>query len=57
MNQALTTIAMLAAFALVGGGVWALTRAGVSRLKAWLMIVAGLVVLFNVWIASLPPPR
>ena len=56
VNQTLTTIAMLAAFALIGGGVWALTRPGISRLKAALMVAAGLVVLFNVWINTLPPP-
>ena len=57
MMQAALTAAMFAAFALVGTGVWMLVRGVGTRLKAGLMIAAGVVTIFNVWINSLPPPR
>jgi hypothetical protein len=45
-----------AAFALIVAGIWLLRQPGANRLKAMLMIVAGLVILFNGWINSLPIP-
>jgi hypothetical protein len=45
-----------AAFALVVMGGWLLRQPGGNRTKAVLMIVAGLVILFNGWINSLPVP-
>jgi hypothetical protein len=55
-SDAMLTLAMLAAFALILGGLWLLRAAGGSRVKAGLMIGAGLVTIFNVWINTLPPP-
>ena len=54
MMQALVTAAMLAAFALIGTGVWMLVKRVGTRLKAGLMITAGVVTIFNVWVNSLP---
>jgi hypothetical protein len=45
-----------AAFALIAMGVWLLRQSGGNRVKAALMVVAGLVILFNGWINSLPVP-
>ena len=45
-----------AAFALIVAGIWLLRQPGGNRVKAALMIVAGLVILFNGWINSLPVP-
>jgi hypothetical protein len=45
-----------AAFALIAMGVWLLRQSGGNRIKAALMVVAGLVILFNGWINSLPLP-
>ena len=56
MMQAALTAAMFAAFALIGTGVWMLVKRVGTRLKAGLMIAAGAVTIFNVWINSLPPP-
>lgn len=56
MMQAALTAAMFAAFALIGTGVWMLVKRVGTRLKAGLMIAAGVVTIFNVWINSLPPP-
>ena len=56
MIQAALTAAMFAAFALIGTGVWMLVKRVGTRLKAGLMIAAGVVTIFNVWINSLPPP-
>ncbi len=49
-------LALVAALALVLGGVWLLRQPGSNRTKALLMMVAGLVVAFNAWINSLPLP-
>lgn len=53
---ALLGLAVLAALALAGVGGWALATGRGDRLKAGLMIGAGIVVLINVWLYSLPPP-
>lgn len=45
-----------AAFALIATGIWLLRQPGGNRLKAGLMIVAGVVIMFNGWINSLPLP-
>lgn len=45
-----------AAFALIAMGIWLLRQSGGNRVKAALMVVAGLVILFNGWINSLPVP-
>lgn len=52
----LTGLALVAALALVAGGLWLLSQPGGNRSKAILMMVAGVVVAFNAWINSLPPP-
>ena len=56
MIQAALTAAMFAAFALIGTGVWMLVKRVGTPLKAGLMIAAGAVTIFNVWINRLPPP-
>lgn len=50
-------LALVAALALVLGGVWLLRQPGGNRTKALLMMVAGAVVAFNAWINSLPLPN
>ena len=45
-----------AAFALIATGIWLLRQPSGNRTKAALMVVAGLVILFNGWINSLPVP-
>jgi type IV secretory pathway VirB2 component (pilin) len=49
-------LAAAAAFALIATGIWLLRQPGGNRLKATLMIVAGIVILFNAWINTLPVP-
>lgn len=59
MNEAPSIIfglAAAAAFALIATGIWLLRQPGGNRLKATLMIVAGIVILFNGWINTLPVP-
>lgn len=51
-----TGLALVAALALVLGGLWLWRQPGGNRTKAVLMIVAGAVVAFNAWINSLPLP-
>jgi hypothetical protein len=46
----------LAAFVLIGFGIRGLMVRDIDRLKAGLMIGAGVVVLINVWLYALPPP-
>jgi hypothetical protein len=55
-SDAMLTLAMLAAFALILGGLWLFRAPGGNRLKAGLMVGAGLVTIFNVWINTLPMP-
>lgn len=50
----LLTLAVLASFALIGGGAWLLARRR-ERRRAWLMVAAGAVTLFNVWSWSTLP--
>ena len=52
----LTGLGLIAALALVVGGVWLWQQPGGNRTKAVLMMVAGLVVAFNAWVSSLPVP-
>ncbi|MBU6166692.1 MAG: hypothetical protein KGQ52_11260 [Alphaproteobacteria bacterium] len=52
----ITGLALVAALALLAGGVWLLGQPGANRTKAVLMMVAGLVVAFNAWVNSLPLP-
>ena len=52
----LTGLALVAALALVIGGVWLWGQPGGNRTKAVLMMVAGLVVAFNAWVVTLPVP-
>ena len=49
-------LATAAAFALIVMGLWLLRQSRGNRVKALLMIVAGVVVAFNAWIFSLPVP-
>jgi hypothetical protein len=53
MTNTLLAFGVIAAFALIGAGVWGLRQAG-PKLKPWLMIAAGLVTLFNIWVFTLP---
>lgn len=52
----LSGLALAAALALVLGGLWLWRQPGGNRTKAALMVVAGVVVAFNAWVASLPTP-
>ncbi len=54
--NALSGLTLVAALALVAGGLWLLRQPGANRTKAVLMMVAGLVVAFNAWVNSLPLP-
>lgn len=54
--QMLFGLSAVAAAALGLGGLWLLRQPEGNRVKAVLMIVAGLVILFNGWINSLPLP-
>lgn len=59
MNEAPSIVfglSAVAAFALMATGIWLLRQSGGNRLKASLMIVAGLVILFNAWVNTLPVP-
>ncbi len=47
-------LSAVAGFTLIATGFWLLRQPGGNRTKAGLMIVAGLVILFNVWIMTLP---
>jgi hypothetical protein len=55
-GQMLFGLSAVAAAALGFGGIWLLRQPGGNRTKAVLMIVAGAVILFNGWMASLPLP-
>ena len=50
MTDALLALAMCAALLLIAVGGWTLVRGRGSRLKAGLMVAAGLVTIFNVWV-------
>ena len=52
-DPTITTIAMLAVFALAGGGVWTIVKRREAKRGA-LMLVAGLVLLGNVLIWTWP---
>ncbi len=54
MMQAALTAAMLAALVLIVTGGWMLARGVGTKLKAGLMIAAGVVTIFNVWVATVP---
>ena len=56
MRDILLTLAVACIFALIGFGIWGLRQPG-PKLKPSLMIVAGLVMLFNLWLYLLPPPQ
>jgi hypothetical protein len=59
MNEAPSIIfglAAAAAFALIATGIWLLRQPGGNRLKAALMVLAGVVILFNAWLNTLPLP-
>lgn len=47
---------LAAALALLLTGIWLLRQPGGNRVKAWLMVAAALVIGFNGWLLSLPPP-
>jgi len=55
-SDVMLSFAMLAAFVLIAGGLWLLRAPGGNRLKAGLMVAAGVVTIFNVWINTLPLP-
>lgn len=56
MIATLLSLGVLAGLLLTGFGLWALATGYGDRLKAGLMAGAGVVVLINVWLYSLPPP-
>ena len=59
MNEApsiLFGLSAAAAFALMAMGIWLLRQSGGNKIKAGLMVLAGLVILFNAWINTLPVP-
>lgn len=56
MMATLLSLGALAGLLLGGFGMWALATGYGDRLKAGLMIGAGVVVLINVWLYALPPP-
>jgi hypothetical protein len=49
-------LAAAAAFALIATGIWLLRQPGGNRVKATLMVLAGIVILFNAWLNTLPLP-
>lgn len=55
MIEVLLSLGVLAGLLLAGLGAWALATGYGDRLKAGLMVGAGVVVLVNVWLYSLPP--
>ncbi len=55
MMATLLSLGALAGLLLAGFGVWALATGYGDRLKATLMVGAGVVVLINIWLYSLPP--
>jgi hypothetical protein len=54
--ETLLSLGALAGLLLVGFGVWALATGYGDRLKAGLMVGAGVVVLINVWLYATPLP-
>ncbi len=54
MTDILVAVAMFAAFALIGTGLWMLAKGVGTRVKAGLMIAAGVVTIFNVWVNTVP---
>lgn len=52
----LLSLGVIAALVLIGVGGWALATRRGDRLKASLMVGAGLVVLVNVWLYAMPLP-
>ena len=59
MNEApsiLFGLSAAAAFALMAMGIWLLRQPSGNKVKAALMIVAAIVILFNTWINTLPVP-
>ena len=54
MTDVIRILVMFAAFALIGTGLWMLSKQVGTRFKATLMILAGVVMILNVWISSLP---
>ena len=56
MMATLLALGVLAGLILGGFGIWALATGSGDRLKAGLMVGAGVVVLINVWLYSLPAP-
>ncbi len=54
MTDVLLGLAMLAAFALIGTGFWMLAKGVGTKLKAWLIIAAGVVTILNVYLSTLP---
>lgn len=55
-SNIILSVSMAAALILFFVGFWALRQPGANRTKSWLMIAAGIVIAFNGWLFSLPPP-
>jgi hypothetical protein len=55
MTNIILSLAMAASFALFYGA-WKLSQTYGWKLKSWLMILAGLVIIANVIIATMPYP-
>lgn len=56
-NSIIFGLSAVASLALIVTGGWLLRQPGGNRAKAALMILAGLVILFNAWINTLPLPN
>jgi hypothetical protein len=50
-------LAHVAALALLLGGLWLSRQPGGNRTKALLMAIAAVVIEFNVFVATFPPPQ
>jgi len=56
MSELALSLAMIAAIALIGGGLWLIVRKS-DRKRGALMLVAALVLIINVVIWTMPLPR
>lgn len=56
MIATLLSLGVVAGLVLIGFGFRGLIRRDIERVKAGLMVGAGVVVLINVWLYALPPP-
>ena len=55
MNETILSIAMIAAFVLLGGGAWLIARKRDLK-RGFLMLGAAVVLGVNIWVMTLPVP-